>query len=87
MEFSADYYMAEERAGFYITALMKRAWACQMDILEQIDRICRRHSICYFADWGTMLGAVREQGYIPWDDDLDIGMLRKDYERFRYYAG
>lgn len=86
MQFDPSYFNGEEREGFYITSMMKRVWAVQLEILHQIDIICKRHNIMYFADWGTLLGAVRHQGYIPWDDDLDIGMKRADHVRFLYYA-
>lgn len=86
MIFNEDYFLPEDRNGFHIRSMIKRAWACQLDMLEQVDAICNRHGIHYFLDSGTLLGAVREKGYIAWDDDLDIGMLRKDYEIFREYA-
>lgn len=76
----------EEREGFYIQPLMKRAWAAQLEVLKGIDAICKRHNLKYFAQWGTLLGAVRHHGFIPWDDDLDIAMLREDYEKFKVYA-
>lgn len=75
----------EEREGYYVQPLMKRIWAVQLDMLKEIDRICRRHQIRYYGWFGTLLGAVRHHGFIPWDDDLDLVMLREDYERFRYY--
>lgn len=81
-----NYYDAEIRNGFYIESKMKRAWAAQIEVLEEIRRICQNHNIPFFADWGTLLGAVRHHGFIPWDDDLDIGMLRDDYNKFLQIA-
>ena len=72
----------EVRDGFYIPSEIKQAWAAEMKVLEIVDQICQQHNIAYFADWGTLLGAVRHGGFIPWDDDLDITMKRPDYERF-----
>ena len=82
MHFDEMYFEGEERNGFYITSLMKKAWAAQLEILQVIDQICERNNIAYFASCGTLLGAIRHGGYIPWDDDLDIEMKRLDYERF-----
>ena len=86
MEFPDSYFEDEVREGFYISSLMKRAWAAQMEVLEAVQTICDARNIRYFAEWGTLLGAVRHGGRIPWDDDIDICMLREDFDRFRSLA-
>lgn len=80
--FPKDYFQGETRDGFYIEPMMKCAWAAMIEVLEVVDNICAKHGLRYFADYGTLLGAVRHQGFIPWDDDMDITMLREDYEHF-----
>ena len=55
-------------------------------IMDEIDRICRKYGIRYMLDSGTLIGAVRHGGFIPWDDDMDIAMTRKEWERFRTLA-
>ncbi len=62
--------------------VLRRVQAVQLGVLREVDRICRRHGITYLAVHGTLLGAVRHGGFIPWDDDADIAMPRPDYDRF-----
>lgn len=81
LEFSADYFKTEVRDGFEIPAMMKRAWAAQMEVLHVVAGVCKNNEIRYFADGGTLLGAVRHKGMIPWDDDIDICVVREEYNR------
>ncbi len=82
MDFRDGFFEEEEYDGFRIAPMMKRAWAAELKMLSIVDKICRDHGIRYFADYGTLIGAVRHHGFIPWDDDIDICMLRADYMRF-----
>ena len=83
MDFPQEYFRAEVRDGFYVDGMLKRAWAEGIEVLNVIDEICSKHHITWYADNGTLLGAVRHGGYIPWDDDVDICMMRDDFMRFR----
>lgn len=86
MEFPREFFLDEVREGFFIPAMMKRAWAAELEILIEIDRICEKYKLRYFIDYGNLLGAIRHKGFIPWDDDIDIMMMRKDYEIFAEVA-
>ncbi len=66
----------------YDDATLRRLQLVELEILKAVDAVCREHGIVYFLDSGTALGARRHAGFIPWDDDIDIGMPRDDYERF-----
>lgn len=86
MDFTVDFFKDEVRHGFYVPTAIKQMWAAQLLVLKEIDRVCEKYGISYFADWGTFLGTIRHGGYVPWDDDFDICMRREDYVRFREVA-
>lgn len=54
----------------------------ELEILDYIDTLCKKHNINYIINYGTLIGAVRHQGFIPWDDDIDLSMPQEDYQRF-----
>lgn len=81
LEFPIEYFDDEVREGFYVPSIMKHNWAAQMEMLHVVDKICKKYNIKYYLFAGTLLGAIRHGGFIPWDDDMDICMLRKDYMR------
>lgn len=70
-----NFYKEEVRDNFTISSEMKHCWAAQLEVLAQLDDICMQYGLHYFAMYGTMLGAVRDNGFIPWDDDINIGIL------------
>lgn len=82
MSMEETFLLDEVRCGFVVPTAVKQAWTAELEVLMEIDRVCRLHHITYYADWGTLLGAVRHGGFVPWDDDLDIVMKRADYQRF-----
>lgn len=79
MHFDDTFFSTEIRNGFEIPSMMKRAWAAQMEVFQIVSEICCKNNLRYFADWGTLLGAVRHKGMIPWDDDIDICLMREEY--------
>lgn len=64
------------------TGQLEKIHSLELKIASEVKRICEKHGINYFMTAGTLLGAVRHGGFIPWDEDMDFGMLREDYERF-----
>ena len=74
------YFNEEVRRGYRVSPEMKRVWAVEIDLLKEFERVCDKFGLKYSLFGGSMLGAVREKGFIPWDDDIDVVMDRKDYD-------
>ena len=79
--FPKEFYQSETRNDFFIDSTMKTVWAAELEVLAAVAAVCEKYQLQWFADWGTLLGAVRHNGFIPWDDDIDICMKRPDYQK------
>ena len=73
---------AEVICDFKVSTLRKKVWQAQLDMVKIFIDICDKYKLKYFAAGGTLIGAIRHNGFIPWDDDIDLMMPREDYEKF-----
>lgn len=76
-----DFLDEEVRCGYTVKSQMKSVWAVELDLLREFDLICKKNNIEYMACGGTMLGAVRHGGFIPWDNDIDLMMTWPNYQK------
>ena len=81
------FFKEEERCGFLVTEKRKKIWAVLFDMLVKFDSVCKQNGLTYFLIDGSLLGAIRHKGFIPWDDDIDVAMPREDYEKLQALGG
>lgn len=77
-----SFFLPETKNDFLIDVNRKKIWAILIDLLVRFDKFCNENHLNYFLIFGSLLGAVRHKGFIPWDDDVDIAMPREDYNKF-----
>ena len=77
-----DFFKEEVRCDYKISETQKMMWAMQLDLYMVLSEICEKHGLKYFVMYGGLLGAIRHDGFIPWDDYIDVAMPRKDYDKF-----
>ncbi len=80
-KYGEDFFKEEVRCEYCVSEKMKKIWAVSLDLLQAFAEVCSRHNLSWHMCAGTLLGAVRHKGFIPWDDDIDIAMPRTDYEK------
>ena len=82
----ASFYEEEKRGDTLVSKDTKRLWAVELDLFQELKRVCEKHNIKFFAISGTLIGAARHHGFIPWDDDIDVVMLRSEYKKLENVA-
>lgn len=81
LEFPEHFFEEEIRDGYTVPAKMKEVWAVELDLLNELMQVCKKHHVKYYAAGGTMLGAIRHHGMVPWDDDIDVMLPRQEFDR------
>lgn len=80
------FFEEEVRDGYAVSRTQKKIWAVELDLLNELQRVCKKHNLRLQVFYGTLLGAIRHKGFIPWDDDLDVCLERMDFEKLQEVA-
>lgn len=86
LELPKEFFEEEIRDGYLVSSEMKKVWAVELDLLNEFMRVCDKYNIKYFTAAGTTMGAVRHHGFIPWDDDIDVMLIREEYQKLEEVA-
>jgi len=76
-----SFFKEEKRQDYKISSKMKKIWSIEIELLQILLDICIRHNLKCWVDSGTLIGAIRDKGFIPWDDDIDMVMMRDDFNK------
>jgi len=71
----------EIRSGYKVSSKLKKIWNIELELLSELNSVCKKHNLTYYVMYGTLLGTIRHKGFIPWDDDMDVVMLREDFDK------
>ena len=81
-----NFFEPEVRSGYQVSTESKKLWAVELDLLNEFKRVCKDYGLSYYAVGGTLIGAARHKGFIPWDDDIDVAMMWDDFKKFMEIA-
>ena len=81
LDIDENFLKEEVRCDYTVSSFMKEVWAVELDLLNKLLEVCRKNNLDIYVSDGTLLGTVRHGGMIPWDDDIDVCMMRKDYDK------
>lgn len=81
-----NFLNSEVRDDYLVTSHTKKLWAVQLNLLKKFKEVCEKNNLKFYLTYGSLLGAIRHNGYIPWDDDIDIAMPREDYDKLKEIA-